>query len=193
MSVTISEPSALEELAAARLRGAKPEQLLQLSEAAIDQATAADDTLTLESIAAELDSAAATHPDQGDGLRLRFAAERAHAIASRHRHFAAADAESEKRAVPRAAKVAFRVTVASAALTLLLIVVMLAGQESDSSFVAFIVFGLVLILGSLVAAVTGVVGLLESVRTGSRKGMVMSAVPLMTVLVLIVVRVSLSF
>lgn len=187
MGVTSSERSALEELVAARLRGAKPEKLLELSEAAIGQATAVGDTLALESIAAELDSAAQAHPDQGDGLRLRFAAERAHATASRP----AAIAGSEEVPVPLVAEVAFWVTVVIAALTLSLVFV-LAGQGNDSGYGIALALALVVILGSLVGALTGAVGFVKSVRAGSRKGMLMSAVPCVIVVLLIVVRISLS-
>lgn len=78
MSVT-TEPRAGAQLAAARLRGAQPDELLDLADAAIERADAAGDALSLELIAAELDSAAAAHPAAGDGLRI--AADRARAAA----------------------------------------------------------------------------------------------------------------
>ena len=46
-------PSPLEELGAARLRDARPEALLELTEDAIDRAAAGGDTRTLESIATD--------------------------------------------------------------------------------------------------------------------------------------------
>lgn len=77
MSITIHEQSALEQLAAARLRGAQPDELLDLADAAIEQATAGSDSATLELLAAELDSAAATHPESGAGLKVAAARARA--------------------------------------------------------------------------------------------------------------------
>jgi hypothetical protein len=189
MGATSLERTALEQLAAARLRGAKPDELLELAEAAIDQATAASDTLTLESVAAELDSAALAHPpfDQGDGLRFQLAAGRARAIASHP----PATAAPEDAPVPTAAKAAFWVTVAIAALTLFYFGT-IAGQDSAASWdIAFLLLFLVP-LGSLFVAVTGVVGWVQSDRAGSRKGVLMSAAPCAVVLLLIVVRISLS-
>lgn len=77
MTVTGHEQTALEQLAAARLRGAQADELLDLADAAIERATAGDDGLTLELIAAELESAATAHPQTGDGLRVAAARARA--------------------------------------------------------------------------------------------------------------------
>lgn len=77
MSVTSSEPSALRQLAAARVRNALPGELLDLADAAIEQAVADGDTVALELIVAELDSAAAAHPENGNGLRVAAARARA--------------------------------------------------------------------------------------------------------------------
>lgn len=65
MGVTSPERSALEQLSAARRRGdAKPDELLELAEAAVDQAADAADALSLEKIAAELESAAPALPNR---------------------------------------------------------------------------------------------------------------------------------
>jgi hypothetical protein len=80
-SITARISAALEQLAPARLRGAKPDEL-ELAEAAIGSTNRPPgDTLILESVAAELDSAALAHLpfDQGDGLHFRLAAGRARA------------------------------------------------------------------------------------------------------------------
>ena len=190
MGVATSEASALDQLAAARLRGAKPDELLELAEAAVDQATAAGDAQTVEAVAEELDLAAPVHSDEGDGLRLRLAAGRARALASRPSAFAASDAESEDLGVPMTAKVAFWVTVTLAALTAFLIGAM-AGQADDSGYGIALVLALVVVLGGLFIALTGAVGLVQR-RAGSWKGTLMSAVPLVVVALLIVVRISLS-
>jgi hypothetical protein len=187
MGITSRERSALQELAAARLRGAKPEELLELAEAAVDQATAAGDAQTLESVAAELDLAAPAHPEQEDGLRLRLAAGRAGVIALRPRAVAAVEEVS----VPLAAVVAFWVTVAVAALALSLVLVM-AGQGNDSGYGIALALAFVVVLGSLVVAITGVAGFVQSVRAGSRRGVLMSAIPCVIVLALIGIRISLS-
>lgn len=76
MSVTVGEQHA-ERLAAARLRGAHPDELLDLADPAIEQAAAAADATRLELIAAELEQAAATHPETGNGLRIAAARARA--------------------------------------------------------------------------------------------------------------------
>lgn len=189
MGITISERSALEELAAARLQEVDPETLLQLADAVIDQAAAAGDTLTLESVAAELDSAAAPlQPDQGDGLRLRLAARRARATSQ----IVTAVAASEEGPVPAAAKVAFWGTVAVAALTLFLVAV-IAGQGDDSGYGVALVLIAVVGLGSLFLVLTGVVGLVESVRAGSGKGVLMSAVPCAIAFLLILARIAVAF
>ena len=182
--VTTCERRALGELAAARLRGAKPDELLELADAAIDQATAVGDRLTIESVAAELDAAAPAHPDEGDGLRLRLAAGRARAIASRP----PAGTASQEVPVPRVAKVAFRAAITIAALTLFAFGALAA---SDSYGIAYILMFLV-VLGSLFVAVTGTVGLVQSIRAGSRTGVRMSAVPCVIVFLLIVVRIGVS-
>lgn len=77
MSVTGHEQTTLEQLAAARMRGAHPDELLDLADAAIERATADNEELTLELIAAELESAAMAHPERGDGLRVAAARARA--------------------------------------------------------------------------------------------------------------------
>jgi uncharacterized RDD family membrane protein YckC len=77
MSLTSHEQSGLEQLVAARLRDAEPDDLLDVADTAIEQATGAGDALTLELIAAELDSAAAAHPERGDGLKVAAARARA--------------------------------------------------------------------------------------------------------------------
>ena len=190
MGVATSEPSALDQLAAARLRGAKSEELLELAEAAIDQATAAGDVQTVDSVAEELDLAAPAHPDGGDGLRLQLAAGRARALASRPREFAASDAGLDGVEAPMAAKVAFWTTVAIGAVTLFSVGVM-SSQEADSAgawgTAWFLLF--LLGLGALFVLITGAVGFVQSVRARSRTGMLMSALP---VLFLIVVRISIS-
>ena len=151
---TPSPPSVvalIEELTAARLRGDKPEKLLELSEAAIDQATAASD---LESIAAELDSAAAAYPEQGDGLRLRFAAERAHAIASRAPAIAAVQDAPEQ---VRVAERVFRLT----GLVLGVIVVLGVFSVAAILLASELIAVFVLVVGTLAllyAAVTGAAG-----------------------------------
>jgi hypothetical protein len=194
MSVATSEPSALDQLAAARLRGAKPDVLLELAEATIDQATAAGDVQTVESVAEELDLAAPAHPDEGDGLRLRLAARRARALASRPSAFAAHGAGSEGAQTPMAAKVTFWTTLAIGAVTLFSFAAM-SGRGDDSAaawdtawFLLFLIP-----LGSLFILLTGAAGFVQSVRGGSRAGMLMSAAPLAVVLILILVRISLSF
>jgi uncharacterized RDD family membrane protein YckC len=82
MTVTPHEQSAPESLAAARLRGVEPDELLDLADAAIEQATAAGQAVTLELIAAQLDAAAAEQPEKGDGLRIAAARARAAAPVS---------------------------------------------------------------------------------------------------------------
>ena len=73
MSVSSDERSALESLAAARLRDARADELLDLADAAIEQATTAADRLSLDLIAAELESAATAHPEAATGLRVAAA------------------------------------------------------------------------------------------------------------------------
>jgi hypothetical protein len=188
--IATGELSALDQLAAARLRGAKPDELLELAEAAIDQATAAGDVQTIESVAEELDLAAPAHPDEGDGLRLRLAAGRARALASRPSGFAVSDAASAGVDAPTAAKVAFWTTLAIGAVTLFSFGAM-SSQEPDSAgswgIAVFLFF--LLGLGALVVLIAGTVGFVQSVRAGSRRGMLMSAGP---VLFLIVLRISIS-
>jgi hypothetical protein len=184
MGITSSERSALGELAPARLRGAKPDELLELAEAAIHQANAVGDSLTLVSVAAELDAAAPAHPDQAGGLRLRLAAARARAIAARRPAITA----SAEVPVPLAAKVAFWATVMIAALALFLFGAM---ATSDSYGIAYLLM-FVVVLGSLFVAVAGIVGFVQSNRAGSRRGVLMSAVPCLTVCLLIVVRIAVS-
>jgi hypothetical protein len=192
MGVTSSERSALERLASARLRGdAKPDELLELAETAIDQATAAGDFRTIESVAAELDLAAPAHPGSADGLRLRLAAGRARALASRLPTSSPSDAAREDVGAPVAAEVAFWTTVAITGLTLFLIGA-LAGRGDDSGYGIAIVLMVVVALGSLLVALSGAVGFVQSVRAGSRTGILMSAVPCVVLLSLIVLRVSLS-
>jgi RDD family protein len=70
MGVISRDERALEQLGAARLRGARPDELLDLADVAIEQATAAGDIAGLERIAAELDAAAAAVPGRDDGLRV---------------------------------------------------------------------------------------------------------------------------
>ncbi len=77
MSATTDVRSELDALVAARLRGAGPEELLDLADEAIEQASAAADTVGLELIGAELDAAAAAHPETADGLRVAAARARA--------------------------------------------------------------------------------------------------------------------
>jgi uncharacterized RDD family membrane protein YckC len=77
MSATSADQSSLQQLTAARLRDAQPDELLDLADAAIEQAAAGGDRLTLELIAAELDSAATARPETGDGLRVAAARARA--------------------------------------------------------------------------------------------------------------------
>jgi uncharacterized RDD family membrane protein YckC len=77
MSVISGEQTALERLAAARLRGAQPDELLDLADAAIELATVDQDGAMLELIATELDAAATEHPQGGDGLRIAAARARA--------------------------------------------------------------------------------------------------------------------
>ena len=156
MGITSSERSALEELVAARLRGAKPEQLLELSEAAIDQATAAGDTFTLESIAGELDSAAAAHPNQGDGLRLRFAAERAHAIASHPPGFPAAN--DVPKPVPVAAQKAFSLAGLLLGVIVILALSLFAAMAASGSYEVAYILMFVLVLGPLLVALTAAIG-----------------------------------
>lgn len=190
MGVTTTEPSALDQLAAARLRGAKPDELLELAEAAVDQATATGDVETVESVAEELDLAAPAHPEEGDGLRLRLAAGRARALASRPAAFVGSNAGSEGVAVPMAAKVAFWTTLAIGAVSLFSFGAM-SGRGDDSAaawdtawFLLFLIG-----LGSLFILIAGAVGFVQSVRRRSRAGMLMSAGP---VLFLIVLRISIS-
>ena len=154
MGIT-SERSALEELAAARLRGAKPERLLELSEAAIDQAAAAGDTLALESIAEELDSAAPAHPDQGDGLRLRFAAERAHAIASQPPAFPA------NGAVPVAAKRAFGLAGQLLGVIVIVALSLFAALLASGSYEIAYALMFVVVLAPLLVALAAATGLVR--------------------------------
>ena len=151
MTTTISERRALEELTAAHLRGAKPEKLLELAEAAIRAASLAGDALTLESVAAELDLAAAPlQPDQGDGLRLRLAARRARATSQ----ILTAVVAAEEGPVPAVAEAAFWVPVAIGALALFSIGAMaLGGSYAAAYFLMFL-----LVFGSLFVAVLGAVG-----------------------------------
>lgn len=155
MGVISSQPSAFEQLAAARRRDAKPEQLLELSEAAIDQATAAGDTLTLKSIAVELDSAAAAHPDQGDGLRLRFAAERAHAIASHP------PASPTTGAVPAAAKRAFGLTGQLLGVIVIVALSLFAALLASGSYEIAYILMFVVVLGPVLVALTAATGLVR--------------------------------
>lgn len=163
MGVISSEPSAFGRLAAARRRDAKPERLLELSEAAIDQATAAGDTLTLKSIAAELDSAAAAHPDQGDGLRLRFAAERAHAIASQPPAFPA------NGAVPVAAKRAFGLAGQLLGVIVIVALSLFAAMLASGSYEIAYILMFVVVLGPLLVALTAATGLMRWFQ-GKRRG-----------------------
>jgi hypothetical protein len=89
-----------------------------------------------------------------------------------------------------AAKLAFCTTVAIAALTLFSFAAM-GSQEADSAGAWRIAYFLLFLLGlgSLFIPITGILGFVQSVRAGSRKGMLMSASP---VLFLIVVRISMS-
>lgn len=189
MGTTVSERSALEELTAARLRGAKPDKLLELAEAAVDQATAAGDAQTVESVAEELDLAAAARPDEGDGLRLELAARRARALASRPPAFAASDAGEEGVDVPTAAKLSFWTTVAIGAVALFAFGAMSGLGDSaagwDTAWFLIFLIG----LGSLFVLIAGVVGFVQSVRAGSRMGMLMAAAP---VLFLVLLRISIS-
>ena len=152
MGIASSDRNAVEELALARLRDAKPEQLLQLSEIAIDQATATGDTLTLESIARELDSAAAGHPDQEDGLRLRFAAERAHAIASQPPAFPASND------VPVAAKRAFGLAGQLLGVVVIVALSLFAAMLASGSYETAYILMFVVALGPLLVALTVAVG-----------------------------------
>jgi hypothetical protein len=190
MGVATSEPSALDQLAAARLRGARPDELLELAEGAIDQATAAGQAQTVESVADELELAASACPDGGDCVRLRLAAGRARTLALRPSTFAASDAGSEGVDAPMAARLCFWTTVAIAALALFLVAAG-SSQEADSAGAWTIGYALVFLLGlgALFILITGVVGFVQSIRAGSRAGMLMSAAP---VLLLIVVRISMS-
>lgn len=161
MGVASSERSALEELAAARVRGAKPETLLELSEAAIERATAAGD---LELIAAELDSAATAHPDQGDGLRLRLAAEHAHAIASQAPLSAPSDAPAPPAPHLGTTNVAFRVAVAIVVLALFSFgAIAVLGDVSASYVIAYVVLFLVP-LGLLFVGLALAVGFVRWLR-----------------------------
>lgn len=166
MSVASGERSALEELAAARQRGAKPEKLLELSEAAIDQAIAAGDTLALKSIAGELDAAAAAHPGQGDGLRLRFAADRAHAIASEPPVSLAAN--DAPKPVPVAAKRAFSLAGLLLGMIVILALSLLAAMAASGSYEIAYILMFVVVLGPLLVALTGGVGVLRWFQ-GSRR------------------------
>lgn len=151
MAIATSEPSALDQLAAARLRGAKPERLLELSEAAIDQATAAGDNPALESIAGELDAAAAAHPDQGDGLRLQFAAERAHAIASQPPVSRTQTGSSGRQG-------AFRVAGQLLGVVVILALSLFAAMLASGSYEIAYVLMFVVVLGPLLVALTGAIG-----------------------------------
>lgn len=186
MGVTSPERSALEQLSAARRRGdAKPDELLELAEAAVDQAADAADALSLEKIAAELESAAPAYPEPEGGLRLRFAATRVRATSLRP--------PAAPEDVPQAARVAFWVTVWVTVLTLFSLGAVAALGDVSASYVLVIIVMFAVVIGFLVAAVTGAVGLVQSLRAGSRKGMLMSAVALAVVLVLVVVRIVVSF
>ena len=78
MSATTDTRGELDALVAARLRGAAPDELLDLADSAIEHTSAAAaDTVGLELIAAELDAAAAAHPETADGLRVAAARARA--------------------------------------------------------------------------------------------------------------------
>lgn len=161
MGVTFSE-STVDELASARRRGARPDELLELSEAAIDRATTADD---LELIAAELDSAAAAYPEQGDGLRLRLAAKRAHAIASR----APAIAESKDALEPEpVVEKIFRLTGlvlgAIVVLGVLAVVAMFLASEALAAFVLFL--GALALLYAAVRGAAGFHGWFQRKRRG---------------------------
>jgi hypothetical protein len=184
MGVATSEPSALDQLAAARVRGAKPDELLELAEAAIDQATAAGDAQTVESVAEELDVAAPTYPEWEGGHRLRLAADRARATSQQP--------PPAPEDVPATAKAAFWVTLAIATLTLFSIGAVGALGDVDASYLILFLAALAVVIGGLFVAATGAVGFVQSRRAGSRKGMLMSAVPLAVVLFLIAVRISLS-
>ena len=105
MGVISSEEEVLEQLAAARLRAAPPDELLDLADAAIEQASAAGDALGLERIAAELDAAAASRPGTEHGLRV--AAGRARAAAARPVAVATVPAEASELASPMRRFVAF--------------------------------------------------------------------------------------
>jgi hypothetical protein len=113
-----SEQSALDQLAAARVGEAKPDKLLEVAEASIDEATVAGDVQTVELVAEKLDLAAAAHSSDGDGMRLELAAGRARALASRPAAFAVSDAGSEGAEVPMAAKLSFWTTVVIVAVAL---------------------------------------------------------------------------
>lgn len=190
MGITLSEQSAVDQLAAARLRGAKPDELLELAEVAVDQATAAGDSQTVESVAEELDLAAAAHLEDGDGLRLRLAARRARTLASRPPEPGASDAGSDDVGAPMAAKVAFWTTIVIGAVALFSFGAM-SSQEADSAGAWGIAWFLLFLLGlgGLFVLITGTVGFVQSIRAGSWKGMLMSAGP---VLFLIVARVGIA-
>jgi hypothetical protein len=167
MGIASSERSAPEELAAAHLRDAKPDEILELAEDAIDQATAAGDSLTIESVAGELDSAAAAHPDQGEGLRLRFAAERAYAIASQPPVFPASG--GVRKPVPVAAKRAFRLTGLLLGVIVMLALFLFGAMAASGSYEIAYLLMFVVVLGSLFAALTGAVGFVRWFQ-GKRRG-----------------------
>lgn len=78
MNATTDTRGELDALVAARLRGAAPDELLDLADSAIEHTSAAAaDTVGLELIGAELDAAAAAHPETADGLRVAAARARA--------------------------------------------------------------------------------------------------------------------
>lgn len=89
--------------------------------------------------------------------------------------------------VPGAAKTALWVTLAIVALALFSI-----GAMAQGSYGAAYLLMLLLVFGSLLVAVLGVIGFVHSARAGSGLGMFMSAIPCGIVFVLILVRIALS-
>jgi hypothetical protein len=88
-------------------------------------------------------------------------------------------ADKEKKTVPAAARIAFRLTLALAALTIIAVVVadLVVGDSYWGAFAVGYVRAPFLLLGWLASACAGTVGLIRSVRVRSTKGIWMSITP----------------
>lgn len=107
MSATSVTQSAVERLAAARQRGAGVHELLDLADAAIERAAAAQDAAALERLAGELSAEALERGPEGRGLGIAGARARAAGVTIRTSTAVAAPRRDEPRAPEPAVQPAF--------------------------------------------------------------------------------------